>query len=906
MNKAKQFIEMFSFTFNFAFFLTALVLLLFSQVSGQEQVSDPNPDAYRDWTIMRVPGTWDEHSGGDLNQYDGIAWYRCGVTIPENWQDKDCQVEIANIDNAYEIFLNGTKLGGEGSFPPKFENGLDKTTAFPVPAKLLRLGDGENMIAIRIYDHEGRGGFKSIAPVIFSGDSAIAMNGRWEFRIGDDATWTNGKTSRSDTGIFYRVMTLREARARASGSDPPLSPEESPKTFTVSDDLELSLVLAEPHMSQPVFFNFDERGRMWVMNYIQYPEPAGLKILSRDEYWRNVYDKVPQAPPNHELGADKITIHEDTDGDGQYDKHKTFVAGLSIASSFVQGQDGVWVLNPPYLLFYPDKDKNDVPDGDPEVHLSGFGIEDTHSVANSLRWGPDGWLYAAQGSTVTGNVVVVAGSNESDESEVADPPEVHRSLGQLIWRYHPVHHIYEVFAEGGGNAFGVEFDRNGLLFSGHNGGDTRGFHYVQGGYYRKGFGKHGPLSNPFAFGYFEPMAHHSAARFTHTFVIYESDGLPEKYRGNLFGVEPMQGRIVRAEMIPDGSSFKTKDLDRPVISDDSRFRPVDIKVGPDGAIYFADFYEPQISHREHFAGQVEKNNGRIYRLGVKGSKMSVPVDFSKIGSFDWTETVDDPNSWVRDMTVRSFARQLSTAEGKGALLKFASFPFEDHGIRTMGIRRINTVPGKRHDVDLKWIAYYLTHSDPMVQAWAARWATDRELDPQAIDGKLVEALVKCAQDSTNSHVRSQLASSARRLDAKTGMKLVTELLRSSSGPPDIHVPMLMWWAVEEHCDYPDVVLKTLSENPDLLSNARYLDTIASRLMRRFAATGKRSDLEHCANLFELAKDAGADGAAATQKYLVGFEEAFQGRTLAQIPDRLGEALQVAGGGSQLLRIRRGD
>jgi hypothetical protein len=100
MNKAKQFIEMFSFTFNFAFFLTALVLLLFSQVSGQEQVSDPNPDAYRDWTIMRVPGTWDEHSGGDLNQYDGIAWYRCGVTIPENWQDKDCQVEIANIDNA--------------------------------------------------------------------------------------------------------------------------------------------------------------------------------------------------------------------------------------------------------------------------------------------------------------------------------------------------------------------------------------------------------------------------------------------------------------------------------------------------------------------------------------------------------------------------------------------------------------------------------------------------------------------------------------------------------------------------------------------------------------------------------------------------------------------------------------
>ncbi len=242
-------------------------------------------------------------------------------------------------------------------------------------------------------------------------------------------------------------------------------------------------------------------------------------MVSHDGVWRAVYDKVPPAPPHHFRGKDKITIHEDTDGDGVFDRHKTFVDGLNIATSVARGRGGVWVLNPPYLLFYPDRNNDDVPDGDPEVHLQGFGLEDTHSVVNSLQWGPDGWLYAAQGSTVTGHV--------TRPGLDAGKEPVH-SMGQLIWRYHPETRRYEVFAEGGGNAFGVEIDAKGRIYSGHNGGDTRGFHYVQGGYYQKGFNKHGPLSNPYSFGYFPAMKHNRVPRFTHTFVIYEADALPER------------------------------------------------------------------------------------------------------------------------------------------------------------------------------------------------------------------------------------------------------------------------------------------------------------------------------------------------------------------------------------------
>ena len=166
---------------------------------------------------------------------------------------------------------------------------------------------------------------------------------------------------------------------------------------------------------------FDERGRLWVVQYLQYPFPAGLKMVSHDGVWRAVYDKVPPPPPHHFRGKDKITIHEDTDGDGVFDRHKTFVDGLNIATAVAHGRGGVWVLNPPYLLFYPDRNNDDVPDGDPEVHLQGFGLEDTHSVVNSLRWGPDGWLYAAQGSTVTGHVTR-PGLDDGKEPRPLDGP----------------------------------------------------------------------------------------------------------------------------------------------------------------------------------------------------------------------------------------------------------------------------------------------------------------------------------------------------------------------------------------------------------------------------------------------------------------------------------------------------
>ncbi len=182
------------------------------------------------------------------------------------------------------------------------------------------------------------------------------------------------------------------------------APREMLDSFKIAGDLAVDLVLSEPEINQPVEISFDHRGRLWVVQYNQYPYPKGLKIMSVDNYLRVTFDKVPQAPPEGIKGADKITFFEDTNGDGIYDKSTDAISGLNIATSVAIGRGNIWVLNPPYLLAYPDPNDDGIPDGPPVVHVSGFGMQDTHAVANSLTWGPDGWLYGAQGSTTTSTI----------------------------------------------------------------------------------------------------------------------------------------------------------------------------------------------------------------------------------------------------------------------------------------------------------------------------------------------------------------------------------------------------------------------------------------------------------------------------------------------------------------------
>ncbi len=666
--------------------------------------------------------------------------------------------------------------------------------------------------------------------------------------------------------------------------DKPLPPREAAQRFQVADDLVWEQVLSEPEISQPVFLNFDERGRMWVVEYRQYPAPAGLTLVSRDSVWRAVYDSVPRPPPNHVRGADRISIHEDADGDGTFERHKVFVDGLNITTSVERGRGGVWVLNPPYLLFYPDANQDDVPDADPEVRLSGFGLEDTHSVANSLRWGPDGWLYGAQGSTVTANILVYG---EDGKPLNAKPLY---SQGQNIWRYHPGRRVYEVFSEGGGNAFGCEFDSAGRVFSGHNGGDTRGFHYQQGAYLQKGFEKHGPLSNPYAFGYFPAMPMASEPRFTHNFVIYDHGALPARYTGRLLGVEPLQGRIVESDVLPDRSSFKTIDVARPIVSDDRWFRPVDIKVGPDGAIYVCDWYDRQVNHYRNHEGQIDVSNGRIYRMRSKAGPRVRPEPLATLSHADLIQQLNHTNRWVRQTALRLIADRpdpkripelseaLAMARGPRAVDLLWALVLEGGGTEDEALRG-------------------LSHPEPQVRLWTVR----RLGDTRSASPALVHRLANLASEDSNLEVRNQLASTARRLPAPDAAEILRALCGRDEDVDDNRQPLLVWWALETLCTSdPETVLRLYSD-PAFWSRPMVQRHLLDRTARRWAQAGSRRELLLCAALFQK-----SPSVESSRRLMLGFEAAFKGRPLAGLPDDLVQAMSRHGVGSPAFAVRRGD
>ena len=409
------------------------------------------------------------------------------------------------------------------------------------------------------------------------------------------------------------------------------SPAEAGGRMSVADGLEVRLVAAEPLIRQPVAIEFDDRGRLWVIQYMQYPNPAELKRVAVDRYSRTVYDRFPDPPPRGPKGADRITILEDSDGDGQAEHSRDFVTGLNLASGLAFGYGGVFVIQVPYLLFYPDRDRDDRPDGDPEVLLSGFGMHDAHSVANSLTWGPDGWLYGLQGSTVTAKVRGI-------------------EFQQGVWRYHPTSKRFELFCEGGGNMWGLDFDREGQLFASTNVGGFVMLHGVQGGYYWKSFGKHGPLHNPYAFGYFDHVRH-TGVDGGHVSVgglFYDADALPQVWRGRYIAADLLGHAIRGHEVTRLGSTFQARQVDDLLRANDTWFAPSDQTLGPDGALYVTDWHDRRTAHPDPDADW-DRSNGRIFAVTAHGAKVELARDR------DLTTKTNDalvallnhPNVWYR-------------------------------------------------------------------------------------------------------------------------------------------------------------------------------------------------------------------------------------------------------------------
>ena len=642
-----------------------------------------------------------------------------------------------------------------------------------------------------------------------------------------------------------------KGRGALSDESKPSTPQDGIKRLKMAEGLAMQVVAHEPAVAQPLNMYFDERGRMWVTQYLQYPFPAGIKILEYDKYLRAVFDKMPPPPPNHFRGKDKITIHEDTNGDGVFDKHKTFLDGLNMARSVITGRGGAWVLMPPYLLFYPDKNGDDIPDGDPEVHLTGFGLEDTHSGANSLRWGPDGWIYGAHGSTCTAEIQGI------------------KFLGQAIWRYHPPTKRFEVFAEGGGNTYCLDFDSQGRTFSGTNHGNTRGVHYPQGGCFTKNWGKHGPLINPYAFGFYQHMAHEGyKPRFAQSTIIYEGGALPN-YEGHIIAGMALVNRVQASKIYTDTSTFRTVDTPPMVTTDDRWFRIVDTKAGPDGAVYFADWYDSRLSHLDP-RDTWHKNSGRIYRMHAKGAKPSKPTDLGKLSSGELINVLKHPNKWHR----QTAQRLLADGRDKSIVPRLTSFMMKGDGQFALEcFWAINHCGG----FNPRLAEHTLTHSHPFIRHWTIRLLGDDHLMTPTLRAKLI----KLAESETNAEVRSCLAASCKRWAAKDSFPILVALIRRDEDVNDKHIPLLLWWAIENKAVSDGPAVAKLLADKSIWETSMVQSHILKRLGQRFTADRTTANLKTAAKLLALAPtDADRDQLAA------GMEEGLRGNAVQNPPKSL--------------------
>lgn len=605
-----------------------------------------------------------------------------------------------------------------------------------------------------------------------------------------------------------------------------LTPAEAVQKMTVGDGLEVQRVASEPLVRQPVCIEFDDRGRLWVIQYLQYPNPEGLTRVQVDRFSRTRYDRIPEPPPHGPRGADRITILTDSDSDGVMDQGHDFLNGLNLTTGLAFGHGGVFILNVPYLLFVPDRNRDDIPDGDPEVLLSGFGMEDAHSVANSLTWGPDGWLYGCQGSTVTANVRGI-------------------EFQQGVWRYHPVTREFELFCEGGGNTWGLDFDETGRLFYSTNYGGFVLVHGVQGGYFVKAFAKHGALHNPYAYGYFDHAPHRNftGGHVTVGGIVYQGDAFPDSWRGSYIAGDLLGHAVHRHRISSRGSTVETAHGDSVLLANDPWFATTDVTTGPDGAVYVADWHDSRTAHPDPDA-QWDRSNGRIYRIAPPGTRPAVAFDLTRLDVSKLLTLLDHRNQWFVRRARQELIRRNAT-ELIPVLTDRAENGF-DQVAAIEALWTLHGLGGFNEELALR----LLESPHAAVRSWTVRLLGDA----QEVTVEMAHRLDELAEQEPSVEVRQQIAATAARLPAKYAVPMINANINRDIDNDDPFLPLMWWWAVEKHSVSEREEVMKRFVRPSLWKSQLGRTTLLKRLVRRYTAESTQEGLECVIRLLNAAPE----------------------------------------------------
>src|SRR5437773_1270693 len=356
-------------------------------------------------------------------------------------------------------------------------------------------------------------------------------------------------------------------------------------TFEVADGFEVNLWAEDPQLHKPIEINWDAHGRLWVAS-------------------SEVYPHVQPGPP----ATDAVVVLEDADGDGKADKSSVFADGLLIPTGVLPDSNGgCYVAASHQLLYFKDTNGDGKAD-EKRIVLSSFGTEDTHHNLHTLRWGYDGHIYMNQ-SIYT-------------HTHVETPHGVVRLNSGGIWRFNPSTDRLEVFTKGGCNPWGHAWDDYGNSFF-TDGAGFQGVSYcVPGAMYFTYAGARRELQS---------ISPGNYPKFA-SLEIVRSPQFPDDWQGDFITCDFRAHRVVHFKYSEAGAGFQTKEMPDLLRSTNVTFRPVDVKFGPDGALYVADWSNPIIQHGEvDFRDpRRDKEHGRIWRVTAKGRPLAKPRDLTQL------------------------------------------------------------------------------------------------------------------------------------------------------------------------------------------------------------------------------------------------------------------------------------